>query len=63
MVTEKNVISASFKILGFISSPPSENYQGPSRGGGWRNVVSIIAKRYCVVNYMVIISYPFMDVS
>ena len=48
---------------GGVETLESETDQGPSRGGGWKNVVIIIAMRDCVVNYMLIISYPFMDVS
>ena len=48
---------------GGVGTLESETDQGPSRGGGWKNVVIIIAMRDCVVNYVLIISYPFMEVS
>ena len=48
---------------GVVGALDSDTDQRSRRGQRWRNVVSIIARRYRFVTYMLIINYPFRDVS
>ena len=46
-----------------VGSLKSDTDQKLRKGQRWRNVVSIIMRRDFVVNYMLIISYPFRGMS